>query len=422
MPARAVRWWRWIPVLLVCAACALPAARASATTTTTTPSQPPLEVSLLPCNPPSAGAPCRVEPTEIQADLPSGDTGLQVEWVTTSQTAPAPSPTSVVLTTQAGPESPTTCPGSSGANAKCWYWPAALRYQTSGWILNGTYRFTPCSAVKSTSNPGTACETTDTTNASPATLQIAVPPNPPANVAATQTNGAVTVSWSAGPEPDLVGYTVTRNNLTVYRCSTEAAGPGAGTPCANPPSFSDQPGYGTWTYAVSATRFGADSSASDYVTSPAALASPYSLTVSPPPPAASSPGPGATTFSSGPSGRAALPALPPMGILRPAQLTPSGGVAATAVPSIADTEDSGGTATGTPSALPYNDNPALNGTLASGTAQRQQKPKGSIDPAAELALAILALALAVHVWYVRGELRVASVRVAARRAAGEAAG
>lgn len=412
---RAIRWWRWIPVLLVCAACALPATRSFAATS-------PLQVALLPCNPPSATAPCRVEPTEIQADLPSGDTGLQVEWVTSSQSAPAPSSTVVVLTTQAGPESPTTCPGSSGAKATCWYWPAALRYQTSGWILNGTYRFTPCASVASTSNPGTTCKVADTTNASPATLQIAVPPNPPANVAATQSNGAVTVTWNAGPEPDLVGYTVTRNNQAVYTCSTDSAGPIAGGSCANPPSFHDQPGYGTWTYAVSAMRFGADSSAADVVTSPVAAASPYSLTVSPPPPAASSPGPGATINNGGSTGRAALPALPPMGTMRPAQTTLSGGVAATAVPSLADTEDSGGAATGTPSALPYNDNPSLNGTLASGTAQRQQKPKGSINPAAELALAVLALALAVHVWYVRGELRVASVRVAARRAAGEAAG
>jgi len=231
----------------------------------------------------------------------------------------------------------------------------------------------------------------------------------------------VTVRWNLGPEPDLVGYTVARNGQAVYSCSTNSAGLDASSPCTDPPSFSEQPGAGGWAYSVTALRFGADSAVSDYVASSASQSSVYV----PAPPSSSNGGAAGSGLptGAGQSGRAFLPPLPTMGTMRPAQ-TGNGGVAATAVPSIADTEDSGGVSTGTPSALPYNDNPALNDALASGTQAPQLKPKtNSIDSAAELALAALALALAVHIWYVRGELRVASVRVAARRAtAGEASG
>ena len=278
----------------------------------------------------------------------------------------------------------------------------------------------PCSAVASPSNPGTAC-TKYSTEASPSNIQIAAPPRPPAQVTSTESNGKVTVRWNLGPEPDLVGYTVARNGQAVYSCSTNSAGLDASSPCTDPPSFSEQPGAGGWAYSVTALRFGADSAVSDYVASSASQSSVYV----PAPPSSSNGGAAGSGLptGAGQSGRAFLPPLPTMGTMRPAQ-TGNGGVAATAVPSIADTEDSGGVSTGTPSALPYNDNPALNDALASGTQAPQLKPKtNSIDSAAELALAALALALAVHIWYVRGELRVASVRVAARRAtAGEASG
>lgn len=231
----------------------------------------------------------------------------------------------------------------------------------------------------------------------------------------------MTVGWNLGPEPDLVGYTVSRNTQVVYTCSTNSAGLDASSPCTNPPSFSEQPGSGGWAYTVTALRFGADSAAADYVASTGSQSSVY-VPAPPPPSSGGAAGSGLAT-NGGQSGRAFLPPLPAVGTMRPAQMG-LGGVGANAVPSIADTEDSGGVSTGTPAALPYNDNPALNGTLASGTHQSQLRPKtNSIDTAAELALAALALALAVHIWYVRGELRVASIRVAARRAsAGEAPG
>ncbi|HVA73794.1 MAG TPA: hypothetical protein VNF71_04440 [Acidimicrobiales bacterium] len=408
------KWRRWFPVLLACAAFAWPGTAALATTSSST-----LQAAPLPCGASTSGAPCRADPSQIQVDIPTGVQAVQVSWVPgvgRPSSAPAPDSQQVVLTVANGPSGPASCqgpaPAPSGTTAYCWNWPSSLEYTLDGtnWLLNGTYRVTACSATSSS----TPCTYSSQYNST--LTEIAVAPAAPTQVSATQSNGGVNLDWKAGPEPDLVGYAVSRDNQPVYTCSTDGAGPGAGTPCANPPSFHDIPGTGTWSYTVSALRFGADASASHVVASTPAASSVYV-----PAPAASAGG-GGTAYTGGSPGHAVVPPLPPLGTMRPAQLNSASGVAATAVPSLADAEDSGGAATGTPGALPYNDKPTLNGALASGTLAVQQKTKGSIDAAAELALGVLALALAVHIWYVRGELRVASIRVAARRAAGEAPG
>lgn len=406
-----------LPMALVCAAAGWPAGAALAS------SPPPLTVVLSPCSAPSATAGCRLDPAQLQVDVPSDGSvpAVQVSWVPgVGRPASAPSPASsqvvLAVTSPAACQNQVAAP--SGFSAVCWHWPAPLTFASGGtaWILNGTYRVTPCSA---TSSSGSSCASYSTTFNS-ALAEVAVPPAAPAQVSATQANGAVTLTWRPGPEPDLVGYTVARNNQLLYTCSTDGAGPGAGTACANPPSLHDQPGSGTWNYSVTALRFGIDASASHVVSSAPSLSS---VAVPVPPANATGGGAGGYTYAPGTSasGRAALPPLPSVGIMKPVgQMTASGGVAGAGVPSLADMEDSGG-APGSAAGLPYSDNPALGGSLASGSLVSAQKPGDNLDATAELALGVIALALAVHVWYLRGQLRVAAVRVAARRAAEGAA-
>lgn len=398
---------RWFPLLVMCASSSLPVTSAVANT-----SPPPLPVVVSPCAAPTSTAPCRVDPTTIQVDLPSSTSiqAVQLSWVSDPRrpaNAPSPGQAQIMLSLASG--SPNCAPEPSGITAFCWAWPSSLDYPAGGvdWLLNGTYRFTPC-----TNSSGNCNYSTDYGSA---LAEVAVAPSAPTGVSSRQSSGAVTVTWNPGPEPDLVGYTLSRNNQPVYTCSIDGAGPGAGTPCAKPLSFSDQPGTGTWNYTVSSLRFGADASEAHVVSS-----TPSPTSVSVPLPASTTgggaPGPAA---GAGSYGGAAAPPLPPIGSLKPAELNGSFGVAGTAVPSLASAEDSGGAASGSAGALPYNDNPALGSPLASGTEQlRRQKAHHNVNAAAEFAVAMLALALAVHVWYLRGELRAATVRVAARRAAG----
>ena len=402
---------RWLPLAVMFAAAVWPSGSALAS------SPAPLTVALSPCSADSATSGCRFDPAQVQVDIPTNRSvpAVELSWLGAGRPASAPSPasTQVVLVVNSNLAGNASCrnpaPPPTGFTLACWNWPGSLDYVSGGfpWILNGSYQVTACSATSSSS----PCTASDAFN--PAVAEIAVRPAAPSQLSGSQADGAVTLTWKAGTEPDLVGYTVSRNNQAVYTCSTDGAGPGAGTPCANPPSFHDQPGPGTWNYTVTALRFGTDASAADVVSSSPA----YSTVPVPAPPA--NPAGGAGGYApGGASTRAFLPPLPAVGELRPVGVSASGGFAATAVPSLADTEDSGGKVSGSAAALPYNnDNPALGGSLASGSRIARQKPGDSLDATAELALGVIALALAVHVWYLRGQLRLAAVRVAARRAA-----
>ncbi|HVA06380.1 MAG TPA: hypothetical protein VNG12_06540, partial [Acidimicrobiales bacterium] len=377
----------------------------------------PLQAGLLPCGVQDASGGCTLDPAQIQVDVPNsnGFPAVQVSWVPGGDrpaAAPAPSSGTVMLTVGSGSAGPVECrspaPAPSGYTAYCWAWPSGLFFQSGGdnWILNGGYTVTAC---QSANPPCTA-----SSQYSPSPTTIAVPPSPPPHVGAVDSNGTVTVSWGAGPEPDLVGYTVIRNDRAIYSCSIDGAGPGAGTACATPLALRDMPGNGSWTYGVESLRFGIDASAAHAVPSKPSSAT---LTVSPP---ATGPGSGSGQGAGSGSktrGSAALPPLPALGVMPPANQGSRGGAGASAS-SQADAEESGGTGVATPGALAYGsgDNPAAGASLASGSAQPARAAPPNVDSAAELALAIIALALAAHVWYVRGELRVASARVAARRA------
>ena len=379
----------------------------SGTTTTTAPPSPPpaLGAALLPCGAPKAGAPCAVDPGQLQADLAGGSdvTAVQVSWVAEpGRSSPVPSqnqPTILQVVNSVGCVNP--APVGSGQTATCWNWPQSMDYPAGGaqWVLNGTYQVSPCKAVSSSGS----C--TPSAEYAPSQVQVAVNPSAPANLSATSQGGNITLRWQAGPEPDLVGYLVARNSEDVFTCSTAGFGPGSGRSCTSPLSFSQAPGVGTWNYQVEALRFGSDASAAHVVHS---LASTVVATVSAP----TSAGGATVVHLSVPP-----PPIPPSGTM--AVINAPSAVGGRPPTTAAVAEGQPGVAQVGPN-LPYSDNPALGGAQPAeetGTAERPAaKVGGNVNSAAEIALAVIALSLAAHAWYVRDELRRAAVRVSARSA------
>lgn len=402
-----VAWFAGAPIAAFAAGVAAsPGTALAATTSTTAPASttssppPPLNVSLSPCDAPRQGAACGSDPTEIQLNLPGGTdvTGVQVSWVPEAgRSSPVPGgPAYVQLAS----------PGSSCPTSYCLSWPQSLDYNS--WVLNGTYQVTPCGPSSS------AGSCTPSADYGPSQVQIAVAPAAPANLTATSQGGTITLHWQAGPEPDLVGYLISRNSEDIYTCTTDGFGPGAGRACASPPSFSDNPGVGTWRYQVEALRFGPDASPAHVVHS---LGSTVVSSVNG---AGSSGTGGSGNFAGGGSNASppvhiAAPPIPAAGIM-PAFFAPTGVAGRPPTTAAAPEGESG--AAGVNANLPYSDNPALgsNAADATGTAVRPPpKPVKNVDSLAEIAFAVIALSLAVHAWYIRDELRRAAARVAVRK-------
>jgi hypothetical protein len=370
------------------------AAAAAPTTTTTDPAALPVDVALVPCAAPSPGGPCRVDPGKVQLTYsPEKDPALmaiQLGWSSASgRPAPYSKPSTDLLVAagQSGPSCPPPATAPAGSTAVCWAWPSTLTDPERGtaWILNGTYLATPCTAV----SPAGAC--TPSKAYSPSNLPLAVPPAPPRSALATASfSGAVRLTWSAAasPEPDLIGYQVSRNGQVVYTCSTNAAG----TACPATLGFYDQPAAGTWTYDVVALRFGANAAPADAVAS-----SPATATVHTAAPTTSSGGPGPASLY-----------LPPVPLIEPPGNAASFGpppttAATTATTGPGPTTTIQGQASPT---LPYSA-PTTPGqdSAALGSNARETGPKSSnLDSTAAIALGVLALALAAHVWYLRSEM------------------
>jgi hypothetical protein len=229
-------------------------------------------------------------------------------------------------------------------------------------------------------------------------VALAVAPAAPTSVHASASSlGVVGVTWSpaASPEPDLVGYQVSRDGQTVYACSTAGAGPGAGEVCPSPLTYEGPSAAGTWTYGVAALRFGSDASATNVVASKAVTTS---VQVDP-----SAVGPG-----SGTSGPVSV-ALPPVPIVETAPT-----VAPVAPPATASATTLAPATTIVPQyneTLPYNGQSAqAQGSAALGSDPKETGPKPNVDSLAALALGLIALALALHVWYLRGEMRLFAAR------------
>lgn len=400
-----VAWAAGAPMTATGLAVVAAAGPAFASTTSTTAPQsppPPLNVALSPCDPPRQGAACGVDPSQLQVNIPGGTdvTAVEVSWVSEpGRSSPVPS---------ANP--PTLLPVSNSASCGgglCWNWPQSIDYRADGnpWILNGTYQVSPCAGQSTNS-----C--TPSANYAPSQVEIAAAPAVPANLSASTQGGTITLRWQAGPEPDLVGYLVTRNSEDIYTCSINGFGPGAGHPCASPPSFSDNPGPGTWRYQVEALRFGQDGSAAHVIRSfPAtAVASVAGAAVG------GNAGSAGSAGGNQPAAHIFVPPIPAAGVM-PSFISPTG-VAGRAPTTANAPEGEPGVTQGSPN-LPYADNPALAGAQAeaTGTSERPPpKPVRNVNSVAEIALAVIALSLAIHAWYVRDELRRAAARVAARQA------
>lgn len=351
-----------------------------ATTTTTTAGSATV-AAFLPCG--STGA-CSEPPKQVEVNYAVGQvpSTVDVEWVKGSASS-APQPTSSSVTLD--PTKAVTCSGAkppAEEQAVCWPWPSGLTHDS--WILNGTYQVTP-------------------EGAKPVTIGLAVPPAPPRQVVATATTDSVAISWqpSASPEPDLVGYAVTRNGQAVYECSVDAMGPGAHTACAHPLGVTDHPGPGKWSYSVSAMRLGVDDASGDTVGSAPVAAAPGAITL--------------TAAVTGASSAAPLPSsglapLPPS--VGATYAPPSSGPASSADPAAIE-----GVAPETAPVpnLKYPDNPVVgkSSQLAVNIGEPGSHP--DVVPVAVLALGIIALAIAAHFLYLRVELSLVETRLAERR-------
>jgi hypothetical protein len=226
----------------------------------------------MPCSAPAGSTTCAAEPTSIEATWPflnTGISGIEVTWMpaaTRPAAAPAPAQLTVALPVSAG-----TC---NGAGDDCtWPWPTLLEPASSTTVLNGTYQVVACGG-----SPifGAACQSGSPYQA--VEVSEGVAPAAPTAVRATVSGvGVVAVTWPLGPEADLAGYEVTASSggqsrligaCTLSGAPAPSADPSARA-CPSPLQATDAPAAGTWTYDVTALRYGTDGSAATLVSSPA---------------------------------------------------------------------------------------------------------------------------------------------------------
>lgn len=344
----------------------------------------------------SGSAPCDETPQQIQVFYPPGGPPdqVQVNWAADGRSAAAPNPgtTSVTLDYQGEVN-------DCGTDLACWPWPSAI--DDGAFILNGTYQVVVCPFDEShQGNCG---------NSLPAqSIGLAVPPGAPASVTAHSTGTEVTVAWKAPAQapPDLVGYSVTRDDSTVYTCSTpDDLGPGAGVRCPSTLEVADHPGDGEYTYTVSALRLGVDSAADDVVSSTATEDSQGVVTV---------PGPVAGQGGTG-SGGQTVPLS-----------NGSGGGAATGTGGATtqvtlDQVSAAAQPAGASAPIPHLSYPTSSDVAPKHPQALALKVDPStshndVVPVAVLALGILSLAIAAHFLYLRVELGAVQAKLAARRA------
>ncbi|MDQ6783680.1 MAG: hypothetical protein M3063_09605, partial [Actinomycetota bacterium] len=180
---------------------------------------PAIKVMPSPCSPRPSDSACTVAPRTLFVTLPTGTEGVNVTWTTTGRPPSTPGPAKPAKYLQ---RDGACRPTSGAAPATCsWPWPRELEATGSTVVLNGTYQVAPCSAPPSASDLSTC--TPPPASPSPAHLGIVAPPAPPGNVRVSSSPGLMTVSWALGAEPDLAGYTVTRNNVVISTCSLHGA-------------------------------------------------------------------------------------------------------------------------------------------------------------------------------------------------------
>lgn len=363
--------------------------------------------ALLPCDPASNSSACTSEPRQLEVTYPSSKPPAQVEfsWVADQSRpagAPEPGQTSVVLSVgQAA-----TCDGaaapSQGTSQACWAWPAAIEDHNA--VLNGSYQVTPC-----VSYDGSSATCPAPAGAQPAFVSLAAPPAPPRNVNATVSGQTVTVKWmpSSNPEPDLAGYAVTRNGQLAFSCNLFHSGQGGDQPCPNPLQAKDQPGGGWWIYQVSAVRLGSGSGSSSVVASDSSQgkATPVFVTGKPKPHPAS---PGGGSLD--------LPPVPIVGAFQ-SLFTSTGSPAGTAAAPASAGAPFAGEAGVPPDVSPVQnlnypgsgDDPVV-GAKSRDLALKISGSAPDVVPAGLAALALLILAIAAHLVYLRVQIGIIQAR------------
>jgi hypothetical protein len=132
-----------------------------------------------------------------------------------------------------------------------------------GWSTGGGRNGEYLIKVRATGNGGSSDEKT-------ARVYVDNAPSTPSGVSASQTDGVVTVSWSANPEPDIIAYRVERDGGSGWA----TAGQTSST------SLMESPGPGNFSYRVTALR----SSPSTSGGKPSSPSGSAAVTVPQPPP------------------------------------------------------------------------------------------------------------------------------------------
>ncbi|MDQ2725275.1 MAG: hypothetical protein M3Y36_07245 [Actinomycetota bacterium] len=315
----------------------------------------PATVAVTPCSP--QGGACTVAPKTVtlSGTLPT-EGGVKVTWTTPPRPpgTPGPAQTSYLLTASTG------C--RTGATTCSWPWPSALEVPGSPVVLNGTYQTASCSAA--------------TTCGPASNVLIAAPPAPPGGARASGPSASVTVTWTSGVEPDLAGYTVTRNGVVVYACNLHGATLPGSVPCGRLAYTDGRGASGAVTYGIVAKRFGVDSNPAHYLSSSPAVAS----------------------VTLGSSSTSALPPIPVIGIpsfplpVAPPTTLPSPG-SATAAPTTTVDPGSGG--------LEYGPQDHA-GAAGPAPGVKAGHATTNVSRPALIAVGLLVLALAAHLLYLRG--------------------
>ncbi|MHB1533880.1 MAG: hypothetical protein ACYC1D_04550 [Acidimicrobiales bacterium] len=357
---------------------ATPAARAA------TSAPPAIAVVASPCAPAGSPPACTEDPVRLSGTYSkaAGVESLEVTWLAAGRPAGAPAPAKTTVAIDA-----LSCFVTSSPSSCSWPWPAGLETAKPAVILNGSYRVTGCSTPAAL-----AC--IPVKSLSPAVIAIAVAPAAPSGVTAATAASAVTVKWSPGTGPDLVGYRVTRGSDTVLTCSLPHAPAGIGSACPSPLHATDSPGPGTSVYDVVALGFGAFPGTTVASPSTAAVA----MVAGTAPPASADPfvaNQAPTAFGS------ALINLPPVQVLGPVPTLPS------VAPPPPGTHQAVSARTNIPGDPGYNEKlpygAALPGRAVLG-ATTKGAPGRNVIGLALFALGMLLIAVATHLWYVRQQL------------------
>lgn len=374
----------------------------SSTTTVATPpttlANPAYTVAFVPCG--TTTGPCDQEPGQVQVRYGTvAPAAVELQWVSRGRAAAAPAPSTASVTLLGADGS------ACGPSALCWQWPAQMT--DASYILNGSYQVVACDTYAQAQ-----CQAS--TAAMP--VGLAVPPGEPRGVQVARSGTAVVVSWHppAAAPPDLVGYTIRRDGRAIWMCSTDGLGPGRPVRCPPSMAVADQPGDGTFTYAVSAMRLGVDSSDQNVVSSAGAGgADGGKVTVT-----------GATAgIAGGGGGAGSSPGFTPSPVIGSAGttvgLSPVGIAAPVAVGSGAGPALG---AAGNPQnpqnpqnlQYPSTDDPVV-GHSALALQVHPSAARTDVAPVAVLALGLLVLAVAAHFLYLRVAVGVVEARLAGAR-------